>query len=216
MRHLIKIALFLLAGVAAFFVYGFTSQVAPVLVAVLAAGSLVGTYIGLAFAEIPGGQRDRARHVAIAAMVIEALYGWLYVLSLQYPAFFATPPVIAAILLAALHGASFSVLAYFVSLFVVHEERGAVAASPEQQLVTVLEVLASNAEQQGMILKQLAAPAPALPRQETYPDPVAVGPSATLAVAETKTAYDCPTCGGGLTQGQYGAAKRHGHCHHCR
>ena len=121
-RHLIKIALFLLAAVAAYYVYGFTSLVAPPLFAVGAAGSLVGTYVGLAFADIPTRQRQRASHVAKGAMVVEALYGVLYVLSLQSPEMFRAPLSLwISVPLAALHGAAFSVLAYFVSLFVVHE-----------------------------------------------------------------------------------------------
>ncbi|MEI6181466.1 MAG: hypothetical protein WCP31_11975 [Chloroflexales bacterium] len=75
MHHVIKVALVLLASVAAFLVYGFTALIAPWPVAVFAAGSLVSTYIGLAFADISAGQQRNAVRVAVAAMVIEALYG---------------------------------------------------------------------------------------------------------------------------------------------
>lgn len=122
MRHLIKIALFLLAAIAAYYVYGFTSLVASQFFAVGAAGSLVGTYVGLAFADIPADQQQHARRVAIGAMAIEALYGVLYVLSVQSPEVFAPPLSLwLSVPLAVLHGAAFSILAYFVSLFVVHE-----------------------------------------------------------------------------------------------
>src|SRR5688500_5928715 len=121
MRHLIKLALVFLAAVAAYFVYGFTIHVAPELVAWLAAGSLVGTYIGLAFADIPQHQQARAQWVARWACGIEAAYGVLYVLHEQSPEWFAAPlPLWASVLLACLHGAPISVLAYCVSLFVVH------------------------------------------------------------------------------------------------
>ena len=79
MHHLIKVALVALATVAAYFVYGFTAAVAPWPVAVASAGSLVGTYLGLAFADIPARQRERASRVALGAMLIEACYGTLYV-----------------------------------------------------------------------------------------------------------------------------------------
>lgn len=125
MRHIIKLALACLAAVAAYFVYSFTAQVADWRIALFAAGSLVGSYVGLAFATIPDSQRARAVRVAQAAMIVEALYGFLYVLSIQSPVLFAAPlsPWL-SVPLAALHGSAFSILAYFVSLFVVHERGG--------------------------------------------------------------------------------------------
>lgn len=206
MKHLIKVALVLLAGVAAYLVFGFTAAIAPSWVAALAAGSLVATYVGLAFAEIPDGQQQNAVRVAVAAMVVEALYGTLYVLSLQYPAFFAVPPVWAAVPLAALHGASFSVLAFFVSLFVFHAQRGAsVAASPEERVARILA-------------EALAARFPALPEQPTYAAPRLVhdaGTQATLTPKKAARVYACPSCGTTLNQGQYGAAVKYGRCKNC-
>lgn len=204
MRHLIKLALFLLAAVAAYFVYGFTAQVAPVPVAVLAAGSLVGTYIGLAFADIPRGQRRRAQTVAQVAMGIEAAYGALYVLSLQYPAFFERPPVVFAVLFALLHGAAFSILAYFVSMFVVHDRAEDDGGTPEQRV----------AAQVADALRPLLAP----PAQPTYPRPALVDDAATQALVVPQKAarlYACPSCGQSLSQGQYGAAKKYGRCASC-
>lgn len=210
MRHLIKIALFLLAGVAAFLVYGFTALVAPQIIAILAAGSLVGTYIGLAFAEIPGQQRERARTVATAAMVIEAMYGTLYVLSVQYPAFFASPPIAVAIPLAMLHGASFSVLAFFVSLFVVHGQDATPSVDPATQLAQTLQIIADQTSAQTQVLTQrLSLPnvgatevqPSAYPRQEVYPKPERV--------------YACEECGATLNRHQYAAMKRRGRCGAC-
>jgi len=211
MHHLIKVALVLLASVAAFLVYGFTALIAPWPVAVFAAGSLVSTYIGLAFADISAGQQHNAVRVAVAAMVIEALYGTLYVLSGQYPAFFAAPPWYAAIPLAALHGASFSVLAFFVSLFVFHAQRSN-TAHQEPVEVRVATILA----------EALAASRPALPEQPHYPAPTLLNNGGNIAaiqaIATTQTAHRtfcCPYCAATLTQGQYGAARRHGHCRQC-
>lgn len=138
MKHLIKIALTALAAVASFYVYGFTALVAPWYVALGAAGSLVGTYIGLAFADIPIEQRGKAMYVAWAAMITEALYGVLYVLSVQSPEVFHAPLSLwLSVPLAVLHGAAFSVMAFFVSLFVVHERRTMVR--PTVQVVPALE-----------------------------------------------------------------------------
>ncbi len=211
MRHLIKLALVLLASVAAYLVYGFTVLIAPWPVATFAAGSLVSTYIGLAFADIPASQQRNAVRVAVAAMIIEALYGTLYVLSCQYPAFFAAPPWYAAVPLAALHGASFSALAFFVSLFVFHAQHAAApVVSPEERVAIILA-------------DALAARLPALPEQATYARPALVtdaearGGIQAIPTAQTATrAYACPMCAATLSQGQYGAAKRHGHCRECR
>ena len=203
MRHLIKIALVLLAAVAAWLVFGFGTAVLPLPVASLSAGSLVATYIGLAFADIPQAQQARAQRVAWAAMVVEALYGTLYVLSLQYPAFFAAPPVWAAVPLAGLHGASFSVLAFFVSLFVFHAQRGdGTLVSPEERVALIL------AEALRPVLVAPAAPAlmepqASYPRAEPVPAPEAAQPVPTLPDA-------CPACGKAPTQMQRRTAAQHG------
>ncbi|MEI6180999.1 MAG: hypothetical protein WCP31_09600 [Chloroflexales bacterium] len=210
MHHLIKVALVLLASVAAFLVYGFTTLIAPWPVAVFAAGSLVSTYIGLAFADISVGQQHNAVRVAVAAMVIEALYGTLYVLSGQYPAFFAAPPWYAAIPLAALHGASFSVLAFFVSLFVFHAQRSAEPVEPVE--VRIASILAGI----------LAGTAPAVPEQARYPAPALLNDAGNVAsiqpIETPQTAhrtYCCPQCGSSLNQQQYGAAVRYHKCKQC-
>lgn len=170
MKHLIKMALFFLAGVAAYLVYGFTSLVAPWYVALGAAGSLVGTYVGLAFADVPPAQRPRAIMVARGAMVVEAVYGFLFILSLQSPDVFHAPlDLWLSVPLAALHGSAFSVLAYFVSLFVVHEAHGGAQAAPvAPQEVAIVEALGAVVEVSRAVLARLdeprAIPAPE-PRQ---------------------------------------------------
>jgi hypothetical protein len=200
MKHLIKVALIALATVAAYFVYGFTSQVAPWPVAVAAAGSLVGTYIGLAFAAIPERQRGRAGLVAKGAMLIEAAYGSLYVLALQYPAFFAAPPWFVAVPIAVLHGAAFSVLAYFVSLFVVHEaaQEPAQPAQPDAaQLITLL-------------VERLSA-APQLPvPQESYARPEAQRTQPVVVASDAPGAAGCPECGRLPSRMQRQTAAQHG------
>lgn len=204
MRHLIKIALVLLAAVAAWLVFGFGSAVLPLPVAALSAGSLVATYIGLAFADIPHAQQARAIKVAWAAMVVEALYGTLYVLSIQFPGFFAQPPVWAAVPLAMLHGASFSVLAFFVSLFVFHGQReGSAVASPEERVALIL----------AEALRPLVQPVevPALPEPEpqaSYARPAEV-PAPEAAQPVLMLPSECPACGQEPTRMQLRTAAQH-------
>jgi hypothetical protein len=59
--------------------------------------------------------------------------------------------------------------------------------------------------------------------QEVYPAPVAVSLGARSEAAQASPeaykaprAYACPHCGETLTAGQYGAAKKHGHCRSCK
>jgi len=201
MRHIIKVALVLLAGVAAYFVYGFTAQVAPLPVAVLAAGSLVGTYLGLAFADIPDGQQRNAVRVAWAAMGVEAIYGTLFVLSLQYPAFFHAPPVWAAVPLAALHGGAFSVLAFFVSLFIFHAQRdGAVVVSPEERVAVILAEA---------LRPMLATPPALMEPQATYPRALPVAEPEETAQPMATLPSECPVCAAKPTAMQQRTAKQH-------
>ena len=199
MKHLIKIALLLLASVAAYLVYGFTSSVAPQAVAALATGSLVSTYIGLAFAEIPDTQQHNAVRVATAAMIIEALYGMLFVLGQQYPAFFAAPPLWAGVPLAALHGASFSVLAFLVSLFVFHAQR-----SPAQEPAQPAHGDALDAVR---LLVQELRSVPALPApQEQFarPEPAHIQRTQPAVMPET-----CPGCAAAASTMQLRTAAQH-------
>ena len=198
MKHLIKLALVSLATVAAYFVFGFTSSVAPLPVAVAAAGSLVGTYIGLAFATIPDRQRARAGRVALGAMLIEAAYGSLYVLALQYPDFFAAPPWFVAVPVAILHGAAFSVLAYFVSLFVVNEAESAQPAAHAAH---------GDALDAVRLLVHELRSVPALPApQEQFarPEPAHIQRTQPVTMPHT-----CPACGCAASTMQRRTAAQH-------
>lgn len=213
MHHLIKAALFALGSVAAYLVYAFTVAVAPWWVAAGAAGSLVATYVGLAYARIPPHQQQRARRVARGAATVEAAYGTLYTLSVLAPEVFAPPLSLwLAVPLAVLHGAAFSVLAYFVSIFVVYED-AAVEAPPAPQPLTIEVKLPEWA---------------ALPAQPSYPTPARVDatPIATRVDAHVSDGLEpvgavadcvCRYCGAaGLTASErmvHGRRhKRHGTC----
>ncbi|HNB06948.1 MAG TPA: hypothetical protein PKV97_13530 [Thauera aminoaromatica] len=182
MKHLIKLALFCLAAVAAYLVYGFTALVAPWYVALGAAGSLVGTYIGLAFADVPAAQRPRAIMVARGAMVVEAVYGFLFMLSVQSPEVFHTPlSLYLSVPLSILHGAAFSVLAYFVSLFVVHEARGVPDAAPiEPRDQAIVDALGAVVEVSRAVLARLDEP-----RSIAAPEPIQAVPLLEQDVDQT-------------------------------
>lgn len=63
-----------------------------------------------------------------------------------------------------------------------------------------------------------ARDAAALPEQASYPAPRLVsdaGTQATLTPNKVTRTYACPSCGTSLSQGQYGAARRHGRCKSC-
>lgn len=156
MKHIIKFSMFFLAVVSTYFVGRFTHMVAPPIVAVGAALSLVATYVGLAFADIPARRREQATWVARVAMGIEAVYGTLYVLSEQTPSVFAAPMSLwLSIPLAILHGSVFSVLLYFVSLFIVHErgetEAPTLADQRDQLMIETITTLRDVVQQQRLL-----------------------------------------------------------------
>lgn len=164
MKHIIKFSMFFLAVVSTYFVGKFTHMVAPPIVAVGAALSLVATYVGLAFADIPPRRRLQATWVARVAMAIEAVYGTLYVLSEQTPRVFAAPMSLwLSIPLAVLHGSVFSILLYFVSLFIVHErgeaEAPSLADQRDQLMIETITTLRDVVNQQRL----LPASLPSLP-----------------------------------------------------
>ena len=180
MRHIIKLALFLLAAVAAFFVYSFTIKVADELIAYLAAGSLVGTYIGLAFAEMPTRKQQRtATAIAWCAMVIESVYGLLYVLSVQSPELFTPPlPVLFSVVLAALHGSAFSVLCFSVSMFVLGEQSIRHTEQPEDTskqrdlaIIDAVSILVDSVQSKSVQISTPTVQHPELTAQPIDTDP---------------------------------------------
>lgn len=222
MRHLIKIAMVVLAIVATYYVYAFTAHVAPMAVAIASASSLVLVYVGLAFARIGDDQRPAATAVGVTAMLIEAVYGVLYVLSVQSPEIFAAPlPLWLSIVLAVLHGAPFTILLYFVAHFVVSEQR---EATPEQQIVATLQ-----AAQRQFLVDMLRGNESyaRLSDQPTYPPPMEMHEdralceptpdSADTAAAPIARDRVCKYCGtDGLSMSEIMAHgrtyKRYGHC----
>lgn len=164
MNNLIKLAMVLLATVAVYFVYSFTVMVAPNWVAWVAAGSLVSTYVGIAYADIPREQRKRAMYIGVAAMAIEATYGVLYMLSVQRPELFADPNITGDIVLAVLHGAPFTLLLFFVMLFVVHQQQ-----EEQQQVDPMVEVIGEFTKAMQAMSEQRRHALPAANIEEKLP-----------------------------------------------
>lgn len=200
MKRLIHGAMVALAVVATYYVYEFTQLVAPQWVAIAAAGSLVLTYVGLAYADLPPERQHQAQYVAVAAMAIEAAYGFLFVLHQQSPQLFQPPLALTlSIILALLHGAPFTVLLYFVALLVVH--RPEAQEAQQDTHAALIELVAVLRQQQ-----------PALPPpQVSYPRP---------EIASTSSFTDapygsCAICGTAWrSPGHKGSVARHG-CKHC-
>lgn len=161
MKHLIKAALVMLGAVAAYFVYGFTAKVSHPGVALFAAASLVSTYVGLAYAPMSAKQRKHAGYVAWAAMIIEALYGFHYVLELLAPQLFAPPmPFILAAWLAFLHGSAFTMIGFFVTTLVIHaetpQERDETTRNEVERLRNELEQMTLVAGSLSFTVRELA------------------------------------------------------------
>lgn len=216
----IRLALVANAAVAAYLVYAFTAPVTGNEVAVFAAGALVLTYVGLAALHVPVHQQARARKVAISAMLIEAAYGALFVLAKQSPELFAPPLSLwASIPLALLHGSAFSVLAYFISLFVLHQD--AAPAGPFDELLVELRIITRDLRAQAdaldlnrvdTVMRVLidhaegrALPAPRIVEAREGAAPIAA------------VRYVCPHCGAAVRNQQaHASAVGKGYCPECK
>lgn len=142
-------------------------------------------------------------------MIIEAVYGTLYVLHVQSPELFSRPLQLwLSGILAILHGAAFSVLAYCVSIFVFHDAGTAGAqAMPAQSQQQGEDTRALLGMCQDMLI-ELSTIHRTLPA--TMPIDTVVLP------AQEPKMFPCPGCGSPLPQAEYGAAKRWNKCYHCR
>jgi hypothetical protein len=217
MKHLL-LPMVLLAGVAVYFVFSFTAMVAPWYIALLSAGSLVSVYLGLAGTQLPQSQQPLAIGISALAMVIEMLYGILYVLNLQAPYLFVAPlPLWADIALAVLHGAPFTLLLFAVSLLMVHKQNSPqhilmedrITIALEQQSQILKQLTSTDENEMQWIQKSSSIPAMSSPDEiETSRQPD------TMQVIEKR--YACPRCGATLSKGEFGAARRPGHCNNCK
>jgi predicted RNA-binding Zn-ribbon protein involved in translation (DUF1610 family) len=199
MRHIIKLSLVLLAVVTTFFVYDTMLMVSPWWVAVASSISLASVYVGLAFTPIPHHQRGTAVTIAGSALGIEASMGIVHALRIMAPSLFVDMPMWAIIGMSVLFGVPFSALLFAVAHFVVHQHGGDDDNPMSQTLVHIARLAeASNANAQAIARFAEASE------------------SAPQALTKTSTAFSCPNCGGELSQGQYGAAMRHGYCSACK
>jgi hypothetical protein len=199
MRHIIKLSLVLLAVVTTFFVYDTMLMVAPWWVAVASSVSLASVYVGLAFTPIPHYQRSTAVTIAGSALGIEASMGIVHALRIMAPSLFVDMPMWAIIGMSVLFGVPFSALLFAVAHFVVHQHGGDDDNPMSQTLVHIARLAeASNANAEAIARFAEA------------------NKSGLQALTKAETVYQCPSCGATLTQGQYGAAMRHGYCSACK
>jgi hypothetical protein len=174
-------------------------MVAPWWVAVASSISLASVYVGLAFTPIPHHQRGTAVTIAGSALAIEASMGIVHALRIMAPSLFVDMPMWAIIGMSVLFGVPFSALLFAVAHFVVHQHSNDDDNPMSQTLVHIARLAeASNAN------------AEAIARFASASE------NAPQALTKTSTAYECPNCGAGLSQGQYGAAMRHGYCSACK
>lgn len=109
----------MLALAAAYGVYEFQREFVPSLVALISAAAFELTYLALAFVETQ--DRRRAQAVAVAAVVVSVLYNSLSALFHKAPGLLDAPDLWAVVALAVLHGAPLAVIAYNLSVLLMHE-----------------------------------------------------------------------------------------------
>lgn len=189
---LARLPLPMLALAASYGVYSFARLFVPLWVAVIQAAAFEIVYIGLAVQ--PGldeKARRRATAISVGAVVVSILYNTLAGLFHRNPDWLVAMPWYAEAGLAVLHGAPLAWVAYLVSDLLLHQEQpplwaGSVALAREQPVYPAPEAVTLEAAQ------------------------------ASPAACKAPRAYACPSCGATLTAGQYGAAKKHGHCRSCK
>lgn len=199
MKHIIKISMVLLAVVSTYFVYDTMQIVAPMWVAIASSVSLASVYVGLAFAEVPRHQAPTAMTIAGSALGIEASMGIVHTLRTMAPQLFVDMPMWSIVAMSVLFGVPFSALLFAVAHFVVHQNRGD-DDNPMTQTLRHIASIAAASNVNAAAFAELAA----------------ASKSGLQATTKAETAYECPNCGAALSQAQYGAAKKWGHCSACK
>jgi len=199
MKHIIKLSMVLLAVVSTFFVYDTMQLVSPRWVAVASSISLASVYVGLAFAGVSQHQRGTAMNIAGSALAIEASMGIVHTLRVMAPGLFVDMPMWAIVAMSVLFGVPFSALLFAVAHFVVHQQTDE-DDSPLAQTLQHVAAIAAASNANSAAMRELAA----------------ASQNSLQVSTKTSTAFACPNCGSELSQGQYGAAMRHGYCSACK
>ena len=187
---LARLPLPMLALAASYGVYSFARLFVPPWVAATQAAAFELTYIGLAVQPgMAADARRRATAISVGAVAVSILYNTLAGLFARNGAWLDGMPWYAEVALAVLHGAPLAWVAYLVADLLLHRDAAADAPMPAMLMA----------------------------REDAYPAPVMVAsPDAPVASVTATSALACPACGGALTTGQYGAARRYGYCKHCK
>lgn len=201
---LARLPLPMLALAASYGVFSFALLYAPLWVAIVQAAAFEVTYIGLAVTiGLSADERKRATAISVGAVVVSIVYNTLAGLFHRNPEWLHTLPWYGEIIGAFLHGAPLALVAFLVADLLLHtrSDRQLPAETPLDAAPTLVA----------------ARPAD-IPPQPVYPAPVEVREMPAQVILETTGArrFYCPNCSNELTLGQYGAAKRHGHCQVCK
>ena len=192
---LARIPLPMLALAASYGVWGFNRLFVPDWVALISAAAFELTYVGLAVARVVDGQRTRASVIAASAVAVSVLYNVASGLFHRRPDLLINPPLWADVGLALMHGLPLAIVAYNVAALLLHSA----------------DVMPAD----GLPDAVYARPSEPMP---AYPVPMPAHDEASQVIGATTGAsrYYCPNCSHELSLGQFGSAKRYGHCGHCK
>lgn len=119
MKHLLpRLALVMLALTAAYGVYEFQATFTPAWVAFVSAAAFELVYISLSVLETP--DRRRATMIATTAVAVSVIYNSLAALFTRQPDLLINTPLWANVALVVLHGAPLAIVAYNLSVLLVH------------------------------------------------------------------------------------------------
>jgi len=140
--YLARAALVMLALTASYGVYEFQVLFTPAWVALASAAAFELVYVALAV--LKTFDRVRATRIAAAAVGVSVTYNSLAALFTRRADLLAMPPVWADVALALLHGAPLALIAYNISLLLVHQRTPAEQAETQRIALEHMEVTAGR------------------------------------------------------------------------
>jgi hypothetical protein len=130
-----RLALVMLALTAAYGVYEFQLVFVPWWIALASATAFELVYVALAVLETP--DRRRAAAIAFTAVAVSVVYNSLAALFTRRPEALANTPLWADVLLAGLHGAPLAIVAYNLSVLLVHQRTPAERQRSDLEGITI-------------------------------------------------------------------------------
>lgn len=143
MKHLLpRLALVMLALTAAYGVYEFQATFTPPWVAFVSAAAFELVYISLSVLETP--DRRRATMIATTAVAVSVIYNSLAALFTRQPDLLIGTPLWANVALVVLHGAPLAIVAYNLSVLLVHAKTPAEQAETNRIMLEQMEITAGR------------------------------------------------------------------------